>query len=123
MDIKEDLTDDFLFSLNLYYSMTGGLDFTKTPFFIPETNTTVGLNKFYKDLAMESLSKCATNAPWTDDKFVVPLPKRLATLDNCILSNKNMPSKMRSGYYKLLLKYRKQAEGFIEFLVKVEQKW
>ncbi|KAM7341940.1 uncharacterized protein ACRADG_009533 [Cochliomyia hominivorax] len=123
VDIKEDLTDDLLLGVTVLYSMTGGSDFIKSPFNVPESNLTIILNKFYKDIVMESISDCSEEAPTTDDHFVAPLTKRKVTFDNCIISNENMPSKLRKGFYKIIFKYRKQSEGSLEFIVNVENKF
>lgn len=121
IDFKDDITDDFLISVSLFYSATGGSDFYRSPFNIPESRMSKFLNDFYKDMIMESFMKCGENAPETEDKFVEPLKKGIIKLKDCLISNKNMPSKMRSGYYKVIIKYRNLAEGVVEVLAKIEQ--
>lgn len=71
---------------------------------------------------MESLLGCRNNAPLVVHKFVPPLTKRKIELKDCIISNKNMPSKLRSGFYKVVIEYTNQADGVIEVLAKVFSK-
>ncbi|KAM7348632.1 uncharacterized protein ACRADG_007910 [Cochliomyia hominivorax] len=123
VDIREDLTDQFLLGVSIYYSPTGNSEFIKTPFNIPECNVTTLYNKYYKEIVIDSVAQCSDQAPSSKDLFQAPLTKRTIEVNNCLISNENMPSKMRPGFYKMVYEYRQQAEGRIALLIKVERKW
>lgn len=120
--IGKDLTDDTLAYGEFLYSPFGQ-HFVRTPFHIPNVTLTDFYNKFYKDLCLESLNECATNLPLKDrsDVFVAPLTKRVMVFENCNLSNNNMPSHLKSGYYKVNIGATKEVETVVKILIKVEQ--
>lgn len=122
MELRQDLTDDLLLSAQVYYNPTGGKNFVKTPFRVPEATLSNVLNTAYKDMLMETAVKCIENAPNFEDKFIAPLTKRVLIFRNCHADAENMPSVLKKGYYKIEVKYTKQARGSIIYTVKIEEK-
>ncbi|XP_075167760.1 uncharacterized protein LOC142239902 [Haematobia irritans] len=112
-DIKEDLTDDCEISANVFFSSTGLRNsYVRTPFVIPRSKLTYALNVYYKPIAMKSLMECTDNAPYIEDEFRPPLTKRLINFTNCTVSTENMPSHMKSGYYRNVFTLHKQCSGY-----------
>lgn len=90
----------------------------RTPYSIARTPIIQFLKTFYKKIAYESLSKCSRNAP--DMNIERVLTKRLIIFDNCFISNENLPSYLRNGYYKIILKFEGPAAMDVILLIKVE---
>lgn len=119
--VGKDLTDDTIVYAELFYSPFGQ-HFFRTPFHIPNVTLSDFYNKFYKDLCLDSLSECATNQPLKDksDVFVAPLTKRIMKFENCVFSTENLPSHMKSGYYKANIAFTNEVDTVIQTLIKVE---
>lgn len=121
LELKEDITDELHVELATFYSPTGS-NFNRTPFAIPEANLSTIMNNYYKEYIMDSIQNCSENTPRIEDEFVAPLRKCAMHLTDCVISNENMPTMLRIGYYKLVFRVLKLAKASVEFLVKVEQK-
>lgn len=118
-----DLTDETKISAEVSYSSTAQ-HFMLTPFHIPQTTLSKYINTYYKDFLLDELKECATNPPHKDasETFIPPLTKRVVVLENCAFSNENMPSHMRSGYYKLIISLTNQIDTTCSILSKIEPK-
>lgn len=102
VDIKEDInTDNAKISVDIYYSKNA-ISYALTPFRIPPTVSTDGLNFLYKIYLMKTITKCCENAIDFEDKFVGPLTKRRMICKDCIFDGDNFPSHLRQGYYRLI---------------------
>ncbi|TMW53005.1 hypothetical protein DOY81_001868, partial [Sarcophaga bullata] len=121
--VGEDLTDESRVHADLFYSPMGQ-QFMRTPFAISEMPISQYFNTFYKDLFLEAFNECSTNPPLKDssETFIPPWRKTVMVLENCNLSNANMPSHMRSGYYKLIFEISNKVESTLTVLGKVESK-
>ncbi|XP_075168644.1 uncharacterized protein LOC142240799 [Haematobia irritans] len=112
LDIKEDLTDDCEIGMEMFFSPTGLRNsYTRTPFAIARSKLSHIFNYYYKPIAMKSIKECSDNAPYTEDVFKLPITKRLITFTNCTVSPENMPSHMKSGYYRNVFSLHKQCSG------------
>ncbi|XP_023302578.2 uncharacterized protein LOC111684597 [Lucilia cuprina] len=101
LDFKEDInTDNAKGWVNIYYS-SNAISYMLTPFRIPPTVFTDGVNFLYKNYLMDSVKECCENPIDFEDKFVQPLTKRRMICENCLLPSDNFPSHMRMGFYKM----------------------
>ncbi|XP_073846499.1 uncharacterized protein [Musca autumnalis] len=112
VDIKQDLTDDLQMEIYVMYS-TNGRDFYRTPFHVPKGNLTFYINNYYMPIFMESFSECCDNLPALNGTFEAPLTARHITIANCVVNTENMPSHLKSGYYRITYSYMNQARGSI----------
>lgn len=121
--VGADLTDQTLTNADIFYSSTAQ-HFVRTPFVVHEMSLSEMINSFFKDMLFESLKDCITNLPINDrsETFVPPLTKRIMILENCEISNDNMPSHMRPGYYNVQFGFKNEAETIATVLAKVEPK-
>ena len=121
--IGVDLTDETIISAKVFYSPMAQ-HFMPTPFHIPQITLSKFMNTYYKDFALDGLKECATNPPLNDssEKFIPPWSKGVMILENCTFPNDNMPSHMRSGYYRSVVTFAKQVETYYSLLIKIEPK-
>ncbi|XP_075167054.1 uncharacterized protein LOC142239173 [Haematobia irritans] len=120
LDIKQDLTDDCELGMEMFYSPTGLKNsFVRTPFAIARSKLSHVFNNYYKPIAMKSIMECTDNAPYTEDVFKPPVTKRLIIFTNCSVSTENMPSHMKSGYYRNVFTSYNQCSGYLLFETQV----
>lgn len=100
VDIKIDLDDDVLIEGGLQRSKTKDGPYADMPFKIYNVTFTIGMNVFYKSLAMPTAQKCAENAP-VFNTFKAPLTKRLVIIDDCEFDVDTWPDIVMDGYYIL----------------------
>ncbi|KAM7356625.1 uncharacterized protein ACRADG_002281 [Cochliomyia hominivorax] len=102
LDFKEDInTDKATGKVDIYYS-SNAITYMLTPFRIPPTIFTDGVNFLYKHFLMDTMLDCCENAINFEDKFVAPLTKRRMTCENCELKSDNFPSHLRPGFYRMV---------------------
>ncbi|XP_073820159.1 uncharacterized protein [Musca autumnalis] len=102
-----------------YRSENGVKEYKPIPFEVQRQHVYEYINTFYKDLIMESLSKCS-NLPVFEDKFEPPLQKITYTLDKCQLSQEGFPQHLQDGFYKVVMKGFGSANWDIIFIVEVQ---
>ncbi|XP_023302194.2 uncharacterized protein LOC111684287 [Lucilia cuprina] len=119
LNIGMDLNNNTIVCADVYYSFTS-MDYIRTPFSVPKQPMPQFIKTLYKDMLLESLLKCSTNPP--DLEFDGVITKRLVELNDCIISNENMPSHMKSGFYKIIFGMQKQVTAQLEIIVKIDQK-
>ncbi|XP_065365679.1 uncharacterized protein LOC135958715 [Calliphora vicina] len=119
MDVGEDLNDDTLVNMMVYYSYSSH-DYVRSPLQVPKLELPKFIQTHYKDIMMEDLQICAKNAPDLESDGVVT--KRLAEFENCSISNENMPSHLKAGYYKIVLIFTGRANVSLTVVIKVEPK-
>ncbi|XP_075158092.1 uncharacterized protein LOC142231364 [Haematobia irritans] len=121
IEILQDLTDDMHGELQLYYSSNGMPNtYVRTAIAIPEKTLSGFFNDFYRPMAMEQLRNCTNDALYSSTRFSPPLTKRSVELDKCWVSNEDMPSYMRSGYYQAVFIFTNlgKAKITVDMLIK-----
>ncbi|XP_065361933.1 uncharacterized protein LOC135955510 [Calliphora vicina] len=100
-DFKKDINTDKAKGLvNIYYS-PNAVSYMLTPFRIPMTIFTDGMNFLYKVYMMEEMKNCCEDAIDFEGTFVAPLTKRRMVCVKCLCNPKdNFPTYMRTGFYK-----------------------
>ncbi|XP_073828217.1 uncharacterized protein [Musca autumnalis] len=100
MDVVEG--DDNEADFRIYRSENGVKEYKPMPFGVQRQHVYKYMNTFYKELIMESLSKCS-NFPVFEDKFEPPLQKRTYTLNQCQFNQEGFPQFIQDGFYKTVI--------------------
>ncbi|XP_037820076.1 uncharacterized protein LOC119609389 [Lucilia sericata] len=119
LNIFEDLNNGTIVYTDVYYSYTS-MDYVRSPFNVPKQPLPQFIKTLYKDMLMESLLQCSSNAP--DLEFDGVVTKRVVEFDDCVISNENMPSHMKIGYYKVIFTFTQQITAQLEIIVKIDKK-
>ncbi|XP_065365678.1 uncharacterized protein LOC135958714 [Calliphora vicina] len=117
--LREDLSNDTIIYADIYYSFLGH-DYIKGPLRISKTPLPKFMQTFYKDILLDSLMDCSKNTPTLELEGVIT--KRVLEMENCVISNENMPSHMKNGYYKIMFAFTEQVEAMLEIIAKIEKK-
>ncbi|XP_075156198.1 uncharacterized protein LOC142229524 [Haematobia irritans] len=116
VDVAEGDTNQV--EVKAYRSENGIKEYKKIPFSVPRQHFYAFMNKFYKDAAMETLSKCS-DLPVFEDKMTPPMEKKNFTMDNCIFSQEGLPQYLQEGFYKVDIIGYGDVEWLIQFTVEV----
>ncbi|XP_073828218.1 uncharacterized protein [Musca autumnalis] len=100
MDIVEG--DDNEVEFKMYRSENGVKEYKLLSFGVQRQHLYKYMNTFYKDLIMESLSKCS-NLPVFEDEFEPPLQKTTYTLNKCQFDQEGFPQYVQDGFYKTVI--------------------
>ncbi|KAM7344646.1 uncharacterized protein ACRADG_011289 [Cochliomyia hominivorax] len=121
VNIKEDLDDSVIVEANFYRDKYCDEDYEIQPYSVSNTSLTSAMNDFYKPYVMDGLEECATDAPFFEE-FVAPLTKRCLVMNECKMSNENLPSHMDDGCYLVSINlYAQTAVATINVYAVVEK--
>ncbi|XP_075156330.1 uncharacterized protein LOC142229637 [Haematobia irritans] len=101
-----------------YRSEDGVKEYKLTPFSVPRQHFFDYMNKFYKEAAMETLSKCS-DLPVFEDKLIPPIEKKNYTLTNCKYTQEGLPQYMQEGFYKIEMLVYGDCEWSVTYIVEV----
>ncbi|XP_037955688.1 uncharacterized protein LOC119685475 [Teleopsis dalmanni] len=118
IDIKEDVTSDWIVELFVLKSVAGNNNYIPTPFKMPASKFDDFMTNVYKRYLMESVQKCVPNAPVFKTSFVPPLKKQKFQINKCEIATNNFPH-LEPGLYKLVFRVIKPYDMKWEINVKI----
>ncbi|XP_055922601.1 uncharacterized protein LOC129953413 [Eupeodes corollae] len=119
-----DIDDTVSVWVKLYRSETGSSQYRQTAYSIAPTTFYKFMTNIYVKMMQNDLSKC-TNIPVYKKEFNAPLKKGIYYANMCVLGNKNMPTHLQPGHYRITAELSSQVlnanlfmSGYVEIFAK-----